>query len=490
MLRRVQLGFLLGLGSLAVGCGSGGVGSTDDGGETENVGSITLDLTSVPTGVGCVRVAVTGSSVVTKDFTLAAGAATSALNVDRLPLGNIVVDGSAYTTTCGTGSPIYLADTASASIAAGVVTTLALTFRKNNPVTAIANFVGNVQAISAQYGSTYAVIDGVVYAWGHNWATGADVLLPTAVPGLTGVVDLSQGSGSGTPCAIKSDGSTWCWGDNSGNLAGVASPALVTTPVRVGTETGVTIVTQGGTHGCAAEPNNQLVKCWGQNGAGQFGNFTTTSPAGGTLTATRYESVKSLAAGSNYTCLITSSFSVYCTGYNASGQLGDGSATSRSSWGITALVGVPKSISAGLSSTCVALVDGTANCWGFNGDGEVGDGTFTNPRLSPVAVSGLAGVNKLSVGEYHVCALLDSRAVKCWGYNASGQLGDGTLTTRSSPVGVVEIPDPLVMLSAGAFHTCAVTSRQDIYCWGDNTKGALGDGSFNNAVKPVKVKLP
>jgi hypothetical protein len=500
MVRSVWVAVLLGFGALALGCG----GESPNGGaaESEDVGSATFDLTAVPTGIGCVRITVTGVSTVTKDFTLAAGASSATLNMDRLPLGNVTISGSAYATTCGTGVTLYLADTSSATISAGVVSSLSLTFRKDNPVNASVSFVGNVQAISAQYDATYAVIDGVVYRWGRDPVTGSGSPTPTAVVTGTTFVDLNQGFFSQTPCAIKSDGTLWCWGANANGQAGVATPATVTVPTQVGTDTGYAMVANSLFHTCGGEPNNKLLKCWGYNG---FGELSGTSAGGSTPVTVPFSSPKSVAAGLYHTCAVTSALDVVCWGYNAEGQLGNGTITNSSS-PVLVVPQVPTNgvglggfypspspasgVTAGGYFTCSVSAGSIATvvCWGDNSSGQLGDGTFAT-RSYPALVYGISNAKKVSAGNGHVCALTTDGSVECWGNNVFGEVGDGTVTNRTVPQ-VVPLPDPAILLSTGLGHTCAVTQRQDIYCWGDNSYGELGDGTYYNAVTPVKAKLP
>jgi alpha-tubulin suppressor-like RCC1 family protein len=490
MLRSVRLAVGLGLSWAAAGCGAGEPNGSDGGADSENVGRATFELSTIPTGVGCIRITVTGSSVVTKDFTMGAGTSSATLNMDRLPLGNITVDGSAYAATCGTGATLYLADASSATLSPGVITNLALTFRKDNPVNANVSFVGNVQAISAIWATSLAVIDGNVYFWGQNRAVPVSATSNTMVlvPGLSNVVDLSQGNNSTTPCAIKNDGTLWCWGYNVTYAAGSTASQYLANPIQVGTETGVAMAAGGYGFNCFAEPNNKVAKGVGSNGSGQLGDSTTAGSSTATPVTLYGFSARSLAAGNLHSCIVNYNYGVACTGNNSYGQLGDGTTTSRTS--LITLSGVlAKSVTVGTYSTCAAATDGTAKCWGDNSSGQGGDGTLVT-KSYPTTVSGLTGVNKLSAGGAHVCALLDNGSVKCWGSNSNGQLGDGTETNRSTPVPVLGIPDPVVQLSAGYDHTCAVTSKQDIYCWGANYTGQLGDGTYNNSVKPVKVKLP
>lgn len=485
-MRLVIHGLVAGLMCVCVaGCGAG----TPNGGDTnpsesENIGEAMFQLMAVPSGVGCVRLTVTGSSTVSKDFTLAVGASTTTLNMDRLPLGAIAVTGDAYATTCGTGSTLYLADPVAATLRAGVINDIALTFRKNNPVNASVNFVGNVQAISTQNAVSYAVIDGNVFWWGQNPATGASSPVPTALAGLTGVAELSASAAGNTSCAVKTDGTLWCWGDNVAAEGGQSSPAVLAAPTRVGVEATWAMAGNGSDHSCAAQPASKTVKCFGSY---YLGNGTTATSATPVVVTGVTQGVRSLAVGSYHACAVTGALDVRCWGNNSSGQLGDGTPTERLA-SVSAGASPAKQVVAGKAHTCVAMQDGTARCTGNNLEGSLGDGTGTS-RSVFTPVTGLTGVDKLAAGASHTCALLTNGTVKCWGANGSGQLGDGSLTTRLTAVPVT-LPGTVVLLSAGGNRTCAVTDVRDIYCWGDNSLGAVGDGTFVNSPIPVKVKAP
>lgn len=113
--------------------------------------------------------------------------------------------------------------------------------------------------------------------------------------------------------------------------------------------------------------------------------------------------------------------------------------------------------------------------------GEVGDGTRTD-RNSPVDVVGLTqGVKAIASGWRHVCALTTDGAVKCWGNNHEGQLGDGTGIDRKTPVDVVAIPSGVTAIAAGGEHSCAL-AKGTVLCWGENEDGQLGDGSFKSTL--------
>src|SRR5262249_38151784 len=108
----------------------------------------------------------------------------------------------------------------------------------------------------------------------------------------------------------------------------------------------------------------------------------------------------------------------------------------------------------GNTHACTRKADGTLWCWGRNTYGQIGDGTSLTQRNSPVQVSGLAGVGEASLGGNYSCARTTDGSLWCWGYNAYGQLGDGTTTPRLSPVQVSGLAG-VAEASGGLNHTCA-----------------------------------
>ena len=124
-------------------------------------------------------------------------------------------------------------------------------------------------------------------------------------------------------------------------------------------------------------------------------------------------------------------------------------------------------------------------CWGFNANGELGDGTTTT-RSTPAYVSGLtSGVAAVATGSVHACALMNAGDVRCWGYNGWGQVGDGTVTRRLTPASVVGLTG-VTALATGCWHTCAVTGG-GTKCWGQNSNGQIGDGTMTSRLVPTGV---
>ena len=145
-------------------------------------------------------------------------------------------------------------------------------------------------------------------------------------------------------------------------------------------------------------------------------------------------------------------------------------------------------VTAGIDHTCALLVDNSVKCWGSNGSGQLGDGT-TSRRLTPVSVSGISTATAVTAGIFHTCALLADNSVKCWGENGLGQLGDGTSTDNLTAVSVSGISTATAVTAARYFHTCALLADNSVKCWGRNMDGQLGDGTTTTRLTPVTVQF-
>jgi len=219
--------------------------------------------------------------------------------------------------------------------------------------------------------------------------------------------------------------------------------------------------------------------------------FTT-----GTVSAATGLTFATVSAGTGHTCAVTTEGTAYCWGYNANGQLGDGTATTQLSPVAVAGGLSLATVSAGSDHTCGLTPTGAAYCWGYNGSGALGDGTTTTDRTSPVAVGGGLSFGAVSLGVRHTCGVTPADAVYCWGLNAEGQLGVDTGTALQQCGGTSQCSTTPVAVggglsftsvSAGYTHTCGVTTAGAAYCWGANSYGQLGDGTTTERTSPVAV---
>lgn len=181
--------------------------------------------------------------------------------------------------------------------------------------------------------------------------------------------------------------------------------------------------------------------------------------------------------------LIGSAILISLLGMPAQNALGDANEIATPS--INA--GFQASISAGAYHTCAVLGNGAVKCWGRNDVGQLGNRSNVS-RSYPVQVAGLtAGVIGISAGRTHTCAVTISGAAKCWGDNQSGQLGNGSNIDSNRPVVVRGLNNGVASISAGSDHTCAVLIAGGVKCWGAGGYGRLGDGSNASSNVPLNV---
>ena len=235
----------------------------------------------------------------------------------------------------------------------------------------------------------------------------------------------------------------------------------------------------------AAGDGYDLATGWGSPKLGLIAQLASTSPA----------PVSEIAAGDFHACAVRSGGTVSCWGLNDHGQLGNG-ATSQ--WGSNAAQTVLNltnawQISAGGYHTCAVTKGGSAvYCWGGNDGGQLGlGGSITADQTSPALVPGLTNVIQIAAGERHTCAIVGPPplTLKCWGNNTNGQVGDGTTTSRFTPV-VIPTTSPPAQVALGGSHSCALLADGTVACWGANSHGQLGIDSTTEKHTPQVVKVP
>ena len=348
------------------------------------------------------------------------------------------------------------------------------------------------------FASTVTASTPAPYAWGWNskgqLGDGNTINrnTPTPMSMPTGVNFTSIAAGTEHACALTPAGDAYCWGDNyygqlgDGTYINRNIPAPVTMPAGIT----FTSISAGGYFTCALT-NAGAAYCWGSGINGQIGNganFDQVTPVlvSGGLTFTV------ISGGFVHVCARTTAGAGYCWGDNDYGQLGDGTNIDRNTPTVVSGGLTFASITSGLDHTCALASGGASYCWGRNDDGQLGNGTSgsgTN-RNTPTAVTMPAGVafTAVSAGGFHTCALTAAGTGYCWGDNSAGQLGDGTTISRNTPTPVLRAEGVTAnRMALGAAHSCALTESGTAYCSGDNSRGQLGNGTFVSASSAVLV---
>jgi alpha-tubulin suppressor-like RCC1 family protein len=354
--------------------------------------------------------------------------------------------------------------------------------------------LGNATSVYAGFYQTCAVLasDNSVKCWGNNGngqlgdGTKINALLPVVATGVTNPQSIAVGAGH--VCSVSAvDQTIKCWGSNSQGQLGIGAEARYTTPIK---PTDVPLIEKfaSGEHfNCAIVVSDRSVICWGYNSDGQLGDGTTTNRST-PVTVAGLSGVSSIALGFTHACALFPNGTMKCWGGNMAGAIGDNTNVRKPSPVSVQSLPPVRAIAASDWATCAVVAsDDSVMCWGDNSRRAIGDGTNIN-RFLPTPVAGLSGVDRIYGGTFQHCAIMKSGAgIKCWGQNDNGVLGDGTTTTRSTPVDVVGLIGVKEM-NMGVFHSCAsMISDGSVYCWGANANGQVGDGTKTDRYLPSKV---
>ena len=338
--------------------------------------------------------------------------------------------------------------------------------------------------------------------------------LPKTAYAATDTVVAVSTSAAASTCAIMTDGSLKCWGNNSSgqlgyddtvNRGGNAGDMPALAAVNLGTGRTVKMVSTGSEVTCAVLDNGTL-KCWGRNTFGQLGYDDTTDRGGnagdmaalGTVFLGAGRTAKAVSVADNFACAILDNGKLKCWGSNSYGQLGYDDTTYRGgNPGDMAALGyvdlgagrTAVSVSTGGEVTCAVLDNGKIKCWGYNAHGQLGTDDSINRGGNPGDMAALNTINlgagrtarAVATDGLSTCAILDTKQLKCWGYNGSGKLGSDDTTDRGGNSGDMAALAP-VNLGAGRTavalsifeHTCVVLDNKSLKCWGGNDGGGLG----------------
>ncbi len=389
---------------------------------------------------------------------------------------------------------------------------------------------GRWKAVSTSEVSACGItLTGELWCWGANddgrlIGTGDGAAAPTRVGGDSDWTAVA--TGGDYTCGLRGAGELYCWGYNYYGAVGTgALDELVLAPTLISDAQYTSLATTNYS-ACAVKVGGTLM-CWGRNEAGQLGLGTTTlaeppQPVGA--------DVRTVAIGDHHVCTTTNSGELYCAGANWLGQLGTGDDMDHATF---ALVGTGyDQVIAGDEHTCALRADGASECWGVGERGRLGTGT--NDWWSTPRATAAPALTSLAAGFGHTCGATSTGELWCWGHatrgaipgesadtlaptrvaaptttavaaagfatcivdeeahilcsgnNAFGQTG--TVPDQGGGLAQADPRTNWATISAQSDHGCATTTADETFCWGSNTDGQLGDGSFLDRQEPVAVQ--
>ena len=460
------------------------------------------ELTVVPGGVLCVRVAVTEPGAAARNVNAAVTAAANAqIDLGVVAAGSVTFQGSAYNVACGSVTantrPSWVGDPVVATIRRGLVNAVALTLRPLTTTTTTVDFaVPAVSLAAAQNTSVmYAVMqDGSVRAWGtrsalplgDGSASAAPQLTPTTVLGVSNAASVVAGYQHA--CVLSRDGAASCWGLNDHGQLGSPSDARALptpTPVATSLRFSALAVSNGLTCGVERDPVGARVWCWGDNGRG----FVSPSLALGDTAVpfdTGYAAHGGIVGAPNGFCLLSGAQQAACWGAGFYGR--ESPFPSLTTPALTPFPLASELASsfggAGVEHICGVHPSGAVWCAGDSNVAPLGASNAYDARV----VEGVAAARQVSVGRVGACAVVSDGGVVCWGraeVAGSAQFREGAFVAPTRIAGLRDVTD----VAVGAGFACALQSDGAVWCWGSNDDGALGNGTRVTSYAPVRVRF-
>jgi len=280
----------------------------------------------------------------------------------------------------------------------------------------------------------------------------------------------------------------WVWGLNSYGQLGDNTTSNRRTPVTTLAGGSNWKQVSGGGNYIAAIKTDGTLWTWGRNNQGQLGDNTTTNRSTPVTTFAGGSNWKQVGGGSFHTTAIKTDGTLWTWGFNYYGQLGDNTTTNRST-PVTTFAGGSnwKQVSGSFQGNITAAIktDGTLWTWGRNNQGQLGDNTTTNRSTPVTTFAGGSNWKQVSCGGYFISAIKTDGTLWTWGFNSSGQLGDNTTTTRSTPVTTFAGGSNWKQVSGASSHTAAIKTDGTLWIWGAGTTGRLGNNTTTTSSTPV-----
>jgi len=335
---------------------------------------------------------------------------------------------------------------------------------------------------------------GDVYTWGYGLdgrlgnGSSTNTLIPTIIDINGGeIIEISAG-GSNT-AAINSNGQLYTCGDNLNGQIGdnTIEDKLTFTLISGSLYEDV----EYGNNICMAINPDGKIYTWGNNNYGQLGNGTYIDKHIPTKMISKGEKFNTFSTSLYSTSAISISGKLYVSGRNLDGLLGDGGdLTTTNTPKLVKIKSVfTKDFSAGNNYAVEINESGEIYSWGYNNCGQLGDGTtetkYTRTKINVVGTY----FQKVSAGHDHTIALSESGDIYAWGENEYGQLGDNTTIDKLEPVKITVIGVKFKDINAGQIHNIALSTTGDIYTWGRNFYGRIGDGTTNDKHVPTKITV-
>lgn len=338
---------------------------------------------------------------------------------------------------------------------------------------------------------------GGVWNWGfnlnNNLGDGTSTSRSSPVQTLAGGITWKLiSSGGYSTLGIKTDGTLWGWGVNNYGQLGTGNTTQPNSPVSAYLGSSSWVMVSTGYFQSAAIKSDGTLWLTGRNYYGGLGDNTST---------TRNSPVQTIAGGTNWkyvncgfsygnTAAIKTDGTLWTWGYNGNGQLGDNTSSNRSSPVQTIASGTNwKQSSCGYNHMGAIKTDGTLWLWGNNTYGQLGDNTSGNQYSSPIqTVAGGTNWKTISCGYNHTTAVKTDGTLWVWGRNHKGQLGDNTRTSRSSPVQTISGGTNWKSVIGGYYHTAAIKTDGTLWLWGSNKYyGEIGDNTNVDKSSPVQT---